>query len=99
LCECVCVSQDNWSTEDYDDCPVVRLAGPGAPVRTPGGEPKRVAKDGVEPEGDLWAVKVAPNKKLTFLFKFRPQVRSCVKCRAKPFSRHSASLPRLTCRM
>lgn len=53
---------------------MVRLAGPGAPVRTPGGEPKRVAKGGVEPEGDLWAVKVAPNKSLTFLFKFRPQV-------------------------
>ena len=69
--------KENWSTEDYDDCPVVRLAAGGQPLRTPdlrGLDQKREAKDGNEPEGDLYSVSVAPNTSLTFDFVFRPQV-------------------------
>lgn len=69
--------KENWSTSDYEDCPVVRLSAAGAPVRTPdmrGLDQKRVAKGGKEPEGDRYAVSIVPNKSLTFDLVFRPQV-------------------------
>ena len=58
---------------------MVRLGAGGAPVRTPdlrAADPKtRVAKNGKEPDGDLYRISVAPKKELVINLVFRPQVR------------------------
>jgi hypothetical protein len=69
--------KENWSQEDYEDCPVMRMAADGS-LRTPSSkdpsDAKRVPKDGKEAEGDRYRISVAPKKALTFNLMFRPQV-------------------------
>ncbi|KAK3255401.1 hypothetical protein CYMTET_35412 [Cymbomonas tetramitiformis] len=73
------LTRDMWSNEDYEESPIQRVGRNMTPLRTPDMRSSKSLKDkepvdGKEPEGEMYKVKVAPNKSLMFNMVFRPCV-------------------------